>query len=849
MKKNFSVLNPAAAMLLFMVVAANAQTGGFLQRQPPQTEYPSTDQNTGGSGLPSYCADPNNSTLLECTGASTGQSSNSGQPASRGPTGLLPRTPPRDVLPLGGLNGQTSDIQLRDETAARLTPPSYNLPEPSTEFQRWVQAATGKLLPIFGASLFQGVPSTFAPVDRIPVAPGYVVGPGDEIQVRIWGQLNSSQRLTVDRSGSIYIPEVGPINVAGLTFAQLEPELKSAIGRVYRNFDLTVNLGQLRSIQMFVVGQARHPGSYTVSSLSTLVNVLFASGGPSSRGSLRHIQLKRAGKVIAELDLYDLILNGDTSGDAPILPGDILFIPAVGPQVAVSGSVDYPAIYELKDTSNLGEVLRFAGGLSPVASARHAAIERIDPHSALTTSEIALDKPGLATDIQNGDIVRVLDVVPRFENAVTLRGNVADESRFPWHAGMRVSDLIPDKGALLTRDYWRERNGLGINHPTERTDELNNPNNPMLASTGNPASLTRFAREQGVNTSSDRSLGAAQSNATGQTSRKFDVRNQIQPPAPDIDWDYAVVERLDAATLATKLISFNLSKAVLDRDPAQDPVLQPGDVVTIFSKADVSVPQERRNKYVRVEGEVGSAGVYSVQPGETLRGLLMRAGGLTSNAYLFGLQFTRESTQREQQQRFSEFLDTLETQINESASNLGGRVLSVNDAAVAQSTLASQRALVQKLRETPPSGRIVLGLEPSAANINDLPDLPLEDGDRIYIPNRPDTINVIGTVSNQASFVYDKNSRLGEYLQQAGGPSRFADRSHMFVIRADGSVVSKPASVSIFGHNIESLRMFPGDTLVVPTYVNKQTFLRGLTDWSQVVGNFALGTAAINVLK
>jgi hypothetical protein len=229
--------------------------------------------------------------------------------------------------------------------------------------------------------------------------------------------------------------------------------------------------------------------------------------------------------------------------------------------------------------------------------------------------------------------------------------------------------------------------------------------------------------------------------------------------------------------------------------------------------------------------------------------LVKRAGGFTPGAYLYGLQFTRESTQREQQQRFDTFLDSLEVQINQGAANQAGRVLSPDQGTLAQASLASQRTLVQKLRETPATGRIVLDLDYKSSSVEDLPELPLEDGDRIYIPNRPSTVNVVGTVNNQGSFVYSKDFRLGDYLDLAGGASRFADQSHMFVIRADGSVVSKTAAGSIFARNIESLRMFPGDTLVVPTYVNKSTFLRGLTDWSQVVANFALGAAAVNLLK
>jgi polysaccharide biosynthesis/export protein len=850
------------AVLALTVGMVSTTRGQIGQSFPARVEQPSEPQSQDRDPGPAFesCEDARNANLPECAATLSA------------PNGLNRRNtdPFNNSQRLGRSSNERSTGRADDldtDTSARAERPQNREKEPPTEFQRYVKSATGQMLPIFGASLFDRVPSTFAPVDRMPVAPNYVLGPGDEVQVRVWGQINFTQSLVVDRNGSVYLPEAGPVNVAGLTFDQLNGAFRSAIGRIYHNFELNVNLGQLRTVQILVVGQARRPGGYTVSSLSTLVNALFASGGPSSRGSLRRIQLKRGGQVVSELDLYDLLLSGDKSKDAPILPGDILFIPAVGPQVAVIGSVDNPAIYELTGAtadgstpgdSLLGKILESAGGLSPLAAGQHAVIERIEAGRALQTSEVPLDGSGLATPLRNGDIVRVQNLVARFDNAVTLRGNVADARRYAWHAGMRVSDLIPNKESLLTRDYWRERNRLGV--AEQLTDELNrdssrspvlyaaNLTDPAVSTSSLPSPARSSSREQAQGARDDRSLASAQSSVQGATVRKFDVRNQVQQPAPDINWDYAVVERLDPAALTTQLIPFNLADAVLNHNPAQDPLLQPGDVVTVLSKADIAVPLEHRTKYVHIEGEVGSAGVYSVGPGETLHALLQRAGGITREAYLYGIQFTRESTQREQQQRFGEFLDSLEVQINQSSSNLSGRVLAADQAAMAQSTLNSQRALVQKLRETPPTGRIVLELVPSTRTINSLPDLSLEDGDRIYIPSRPSTVNVVGTVPNQASFVYKEDERLGNYLRQAGGVARFGDRSHMFVIRADGSVVSESNS-TLFGRRIESLPMFPGDSVVVPTFVNKVTFLRGLTDWSQVVSNFALGAAAVNLLR
>ena len=236
----------------------------------------------------------------------------------------------------------------RQQTRQNLNGETHLPLDSPTEFQQMVANSVGKMLPIYGAKLFRNPPSTFAPLNMVPVTPDYVIGPGDELRIQVWGQVTLDGRYMVDRSGNIYIPQVGSLQVAGLPFAQLQEHLRSQMARVFRNFDLNVYMGQLRSIQVFVVGQARRPGNYTISSLSTLTNALFATGGPTPQGSMRHIQLKRSGKVVVDFDLYDLLERGDKTNDVQLLPGDVIYIPPVGPQVAVAGSVKAPAIYELK---------------------------------------------------------------------------------------------------------------------------------------------------------------------------------------------------------------------------------------------------------------------------------------------------------------------------------------------------------------------------------------------------------------------------------------------------------------------------------------------------------------------
>ncbi|MGH9596728.1 MAG: SLBB domain-containing protein, partial [Edaphobacter sp.] len=335
--------------------------------------------------------------------------------------------------------------------------------DPPTEFQQLIANSIGKTLPIYGASLFRNPPSTFAPVNMVPVTPDYVVGPGDELILQAWGQLTLNGRFIVDRSGSIYIPQVGTMHVAGLSFAQMHDFLKAQIGRVFRNFDLNVNMGQLRSIQVFVVGQARRPGSYTISSLSTLVNALFVTGGPTPQGSMRHIQLKRAGKVVVDFDLYDLLEHGDKSKDEQLLPGDVIYIPPVGPQVAVAGSVNAPAIYELRsaEDTTVGDILKLAAGLTNVASGQTVRLERVDEHRMRSMTQITLDVPGRSTLLRDGDLLELGSVVSQYKDAITLRGNVANPGRYAWKPGMRIRDLLPDKDALITRDYWLKRSQLG----------------------------------------------------------------------------------------------------------------------------------------------------------------------------------------------------------------------------------------------------------------------------------------------------------------------------------------------------------------------------------------------------
>lgn len=708
-----------------------------------------------------------------------------------------------------------------------------------SEFQRFVHDATGQRLPRFGQRLFDPVASTFAPVDRVPVPADYVLGPGDELQIRGWGAVDIDYRALIDRNGLINIPRVGSVRVAGLKASEVEGYLEKQVARVFRNFSLNVTLGQLRSIQVFIVGQAQRPGSYTVGSLSTLVNAVFASGGPSHSGSMRRIQLKRDGKQVAELDLYQFIAKGDKSADVSLLPGDVIVYAPVGPQVALMGAVDNPAVYELKPEGEpLRELLAYAGGLAPVTARHRALIERLDPSQAQAprhVESVALDEAGLGRLLRNGDVVTLFDVPPRFANAVTLRGNVAQPLRYPHRAGMRVSDLIPDREALLTADYFKRKNRL-VQYLEDEEALL-----PV-------EEMRRRLRER-----PDEKL-QQQLEAQERRRKDLEVTNTTRGMLDEPNWEYAVVERLDPKDLKVHIIPFHLGRAVIDKDPNDNLELLPGDVVTIYGRKDLHTPQATATRVVRVEGEVHRPGVYQLRPGDTLRAVLEQAGGLTPQAYVFGTEFSREATRQKQRQAIQDAVRRLEASLASAAAHQIANLSSTEATAAARLQAAQEearRAQLQRLRTLEPNGRIALELDPNARTVADLPDVPLEDGDRILVPSRPGFIFAVGAVANQNAIVWRPGRTLNDYLRAAGvEPS--ADEDNIFVVRADGSVAHRRDGGTFF-NRLGSLELAPGDVIVVPELINRETkwtaFVRGLKDWTQILYQFGLTAAAIHTLR
>ncbi len=709
---------------------------------------------------------------------------------------------------LKGSVGSTTPVQSSAYQAVQERPLP---PLVETRFQQFVEDSTGKKLALYGFNLFDS--SRFPSLTDVPVPTNYVVGPGDEVDLKLWGMAELSARLPVDRMGQIVIPRVGPVTVAGTRVDQLEPYLRSQVAKVFTNFELSAGIGKLRSVQVFVVGQARRPGAYMVSSLSTLISALFESGGPASTGSLRNIQLTRGGKLVTTLDLYNFIHKGDSSQDARLLPGDVIVIPPAGPRVALLGETDSAGIYELGTSKapsqgeSIEQLLAYSGGQRTLVSTHKAQLERVEASrlkGPRVVETAALDAKGLATQLRDGDILTLLKISPEFANAVTLRGNVAASTRHVYVEGMRISDLIPEPQALVQSDYYVRKNRL-VQYESSR----------------------------------DVSLGAAFASA--------------KAPRDEVNWDYATLERTDPDKLVTTMFPFNLAKAVKDRDPEHDLILKAGDVVTVFSVSELSPPREKRSRYVRVSGEVQVPGVYQLKGAETIGEIVSIAGGPTQNAYIYGTTFIRESARVQQQENLNRAVKRMESEIDARTNNLiqnNTADKNVSDSVMAQ--LATQRQILKNLEGLKSSGRVALEMDHDQPRF---PPIILEDSDQINIPTKPSFVGIFGAVTIENSLIHRPLARVQEYLEKAG-LTREADLDEVIIIRADGSAESTPKGIirkNLWGANVLDKRLYPGDTVLVPEIIDRRTpytvFVQGAKDWTQMIFQLGLGAVAFKTLR
>ncbi|WP_405229936.1 SLBB domain-containing protein [Lentisalinibacter sediminis] len=755
-------------------------------------------------------------------------------------------------IPLSGLTEEQATMRLAAEPSlSQLRIDVNRLP---------LEPVGVEALEPFGYELFEQDPERLQPNRAVPVAADYIVGPGDTLRIQLFGNQNADYELPVERNGMIRFPEIGPISVAGRTYASVQELIGERVREQFIGTQVSVTLGELRALQVFVVGDVKSPGSYAVDPMSTITSALALSGGVARQGSLRRIQLKRQGEVVQTLDVYDVLLRGDTRGDVRLQSGDVVFVPPVGTRVTVAGEVNRPAIYEYRGAANVEDVIGLAGGLKPTAYKPGVKIERLDPGAGLLVLEANQnDAAGRALKVADGDTVVVPKGVAQLEQAVRLVGNVQRPGDYQWRDGLRITDLIrrsrdlkenSDLNYVLIRREVVPNAELAVvsadlqaawRSPNSPADVPLKPRDTVYVfdlEVGREHIVSPLIDELRLRSSRTRPLPVArvggQVNAGGEYPLESGMRiadlvragGGLDESAYLAEAELTRYELVNGEARETELIEIDL-EAALAGDPAYNVPVQSFDYLNIKE-----IPRWRDQEFVEVLGEVAFPGRYPIKQGETLRHLLERAGGPTDMAFVEGSVFTREALKdREREQ-----LDVL-------ANRLEGDLASMSLSDPGQSQAVSTgRALLEQLRNAKPVGRLVIDLPGIIAGTAD--DVILRDGDRLIIPVLAQEVTVIGEVQYTTSHLHDPSLARDDYIDKSGGFTRKADKARTYVVRANGEVVV--GSQSRFFARSAGMDVQPGDTIVVPLHADR---VKPITLWSsatQIVYNLAIAAAAVN---
>jgi len=771
---------------------------------------------------------------------------------------------PQVVLPREqNQRAQTGSIEQSFNKKGNLNQKPATLPSESDEdsdlslIEKFLPEEEAVELQQFGYDLFDGVPTTFAPATDVPVTNDYLIGPGDTINVQLFGKESNSYSLVISRDGTVQFPELGPISLAGLTYTEMKDLLNERVSKQMIGVQASITMGELRSIRVFILGDANRPGSYTVSSLTTITNALFVSGGVSKIGSLRNIQLKRRGEVITTLDLYDLLLKGDTRGDARLMPGDVIFIPPIGKTVAVTGEVKRPAIYELKTETKIEQLLTLAGGYVATAYPQIARIERINNAGARTVVDIDLSsQSGKQTKLMNGDLLEIHSVLDNIEDTVMLEGHVYRPGGFSFKSGMRISDLITDINLLQPipdLDYSiivREKKGtreIEVLQFSLRSIIENKQDKDNLILTSRDRIIIFSAIEErlelieplvtqlkaqeknGKAASVVEIAGAVKFPGEYPMTLNMDVEELINAGGGLKDSAYtesAEITRKDYSNSSKASIKHITVTALDSEKTGQIHSLEAGDALTVQT-----IPNYQEKLVITLRGEVKFPGIYEFYRGETLTDIIKRAGGFTELAHVEAAFFSREELRKREAKQLDELNDRLQSDI---------AAAQLEDAnSQKKADVATMEILQSALEDSEATGRLVVDL--TSIWSGDIDDIQLRNGDALIVPTYRQEITIIGEVQNPTSHLFGLNLDHKDYIDLSGGTTEKADESRIYVIKADGSVFLPEKR----GWFKDDVLMEPGDTVVVPLDTDR---LDNLTLWStvsQIVYQMALGAAAI----
>lgn len=728
----------------------------------------------------------------------------------------------------------------------------------------------------FGYDLFERDPSTFSPVTNVPVPADYVLGPGDQLQVQLYGSQNRNLMLTVDRDGRVSFPELGPINVAGQRFSTVKDDLEQRVARQMIGVKASISMGDTRAIRVFVLGEAQVPGSYTISGLGTITSALYAAGGIKRIGSLRDIQLKRGGAVIRHLDLYDMLIRGDTTDDAKLLPGDVVFIPPLGQTASVEGEVNRPAIYEIHGGATVAELIRLAGGVTPEADNTAAQLTRINEggdRRVIAVNLEAANSSGQA--LRNGDLLRVARLIPTLDAGVRIQGYVFTPGAVAWHPGMKLTDAIhsvddlrPDADlhyVLIRREVPPDRHIVAIS--ADLAAALARPaataNVPLMARDEVTVFDLQSGRDRiiqpllddlrlqaGINQPSPvvRIDGRVKVPGEYPLEPGMHISDLVRAGGSLADSAYGGLAELaryqivDGQSRQTQVIDVDLA-AALRGDPAANIRLQPFDALSV---KEISLWGEQEQ--VVLAGQVRFPGTYAIKHGETLKSVLARAGGLTDYAFPEGSVFTRTELQQREQQQLDFLGQRMQTDIATMALQASAASQLNGQGANPTASLAIGQTLLAQLKASKAVGRLVIDLprvisEPMGSE----DDVVLRNGDDLIVPRYQQEVTVIGEVQSVTSHLYRSDLTRADYIALSGGMTVHADASKIYVVRANGSVVANTGG--FFRIKSKTTEIHPGDTIVVPLDTEKLPPLPMWQAITQILYNIAVSVAAVHSLS
>ena len=764
-----------------------------------------------------------------------------------------------ETIPLLGLN--EDDIQRRLEAESYLAPFDIDV-------RILGQEPIGvEALEPFGYDVFEPKETSFDPPSTGPVPPDYVLGPGDTVRVQLFGNVNGIYEYEVSRDGILNLPEIGPVTVAGIPFSEFRADLNKRVQEMLIGTQVSVTMGALRTIRVFVLGDANLPGSYVVSGLATISSALYRSGGISHVGSLRNIQLKRYGRVVSRLDLYDLLINGDTSGDRRLQPGDVIFIPPIGDTVSVGGAVKRPAIYETRGKASVSDVVRLAGGLANDAFEQGARLERIDEnHNRIVLAVNLASDSAASLKIRAGDILLVPEVLPDFNNAVILSGHIYRPGTYSWRQGMRLTDLITSSNEL--------KSGVDMNYVLVRRErERGMPIEVVsadlaaaFASRESEANIPLQARDQvhvfDLELGRQRIIAPIVEELRVQAThddpaREIQISGNVRAPGVyPLESGMRVSDLIraggslseEAYVLDAELTRYSVNsgrqRVVEVVNIALDNVLR-GDVTSnlelrAYDYLKINrIPDWESTWTVTLAGEVTFPGEYRVRRGETLARVLVRAGGLTDDAFAEGAVFLRETLREREQEQIELLARRLEA-------DLAALSLQLADTSGSE-TLSTGGALLDQLRNTKAVGRLVIDpghINGDQGRTSALTDIELRDGDRLLVPTKSQVVTVIGETQQNTSHLYSPEMSRDEYIDLSGGLTRRADKKRIYVVRANGSVVVERRSRWLGRGGHDDIQ--PGDTIVVPLDADK---MRPLTFWTSVTQILYQGAIAVAAVK